>query len=495
MSIVVSLASRSLLLALETLALSLPLGTIAAWLLLRSDLPGRKVIGSIIAVLLFIPLFLQASAWQAGFGMEGWYSASASGEPWLTGWNAAVWVHVLAAIPWIVLFTGLGLRIVEPALEESASLDGRTRQVFFHVTLPSCWPALGLAAIWATMYTAGEMTVTSIFSVPTYAEEVNSQIVTHDQTAGAVISLLPGILGTLVLLGLSMYCCVRLIRAQRPLNMRWGYVFPLGRWRWPLALAVVIGMLLLAGVPLANLVYKAGVLVVQTDIGRVRTWSAGKCLRVMVQAPWQFRRECQWSLGIGSLAATAAVLAAIPLAWLARTLRVLGGMAFATALVCLVLPGPLLALAIIGLLNQPAMPWLLWLYDHSILAPWLAMTVRALGPAVLVVWHAVGTIPQTMLDSAATEGCGWPGQLARVVLPQRLPALGAAWLIGMALALGDLAASALVVPPGVETLAIHIFNLVHYGVYDQVAGICLALSAALGTMAAVAIWLARKQVR
>ena len=295
MSIVVSLASRSLLLALETLALSLPLGTIAAWLLLRSDLPGRKVIGSIIAVLLFIPLFLQASAWQAGFGMEGWY-AVASGEPWLTGWNAAVWVHVLAAIPWIVLFAGLGLRIVEPALEESALSTAELWQVFFHVTLPSCWPALGLAAIWATMYTAGEMTVTSIFSVPTYAEEVDAQIATHDETAGAVNFPVAGHLGHLVLLGLGMYLLRATCSCPTAAEHEVGPRFPLGRWRWPLALAVVIGMLLLAGVPLANLVYKAGVLVVQTDTGRVRTWSAGKCLRIIIKSPWKFRFECEWSL-------------------------------------------------------------------------------------------------------------------------------------------------------------------------------------------------------
>ena len=95
-----------------------------------------------------------------------------------------------------------------------------------------------------------------------------------------------------------------------------------------------------------------------------------------------------------------------------------------------------------------------------------------------------------MLDSAATEGCGSVGQLGRIVLPQRIPALGVAWLIGLALALGDLTASILVVPPGVETLSIHVFNLVHYGVEDQVAGICLALAAALGGLAAAAMWLA-----
>jgi iron(III) transport system permease protein len=167
-------------------------------------------------------------------------------------------------------------------------------------------------------------------------------------------------------------------------------------------------------------------------------------------------------------------------------------LAITVALVCLVVPGPLLALAIIGLLNRPEWPWLNWLYDHSILAPWLALTVRAMGPAVLILWYGMRTIPQPMLDSAATEGCGWLGQLGRIVLPQRLPALGVAWLIGVALALGDLTASILVVPPGVETLSVHIFNLVHYGVEDQVAGICLALAATLAALAAAVTWLASR---
>ena len=479
-----SLVINSLGLALETVGLSLPVGTAIAWLLLRSDLPGKRAGTSIIVLLLFLPLYLQASAWQAGFGQEGWYSIAGSGEAWIKGWNATVWVHALAAVPWVVLFVGLGLRNVETALEEQALLDGTPWQVFCRVTLPSCWPGLGLAAIWVAMFTAGEITVSSIFQVRTYAEEVFTQIQMHDDSAGAAMALLPGILTTLLLLGLGMACCVRLARAERTVNLKERLVFSLGRWRWPLALGMLAAMLLLAGVPLANLVYKAGILVLQTDTGRVRTWSPAKCLWSVLMAPWEFRRECGWSLLIGGLAATAAVLAAIPLAWLARQSRGLSTVAIAVALVCLVVPGPLLGLAIIGLLDRPGVPGLVWLYSHSILAPWLALTVRALGPAALIVWHAVRTIPQPMLDSAATEGCGWLGQLGRIVLPQRLPALAAAWLIGLALALGDLTASVLVVPPGVETLSIHIFNLVHYGADDKVAGICLALTGILGGLAA-----------
>jgi len=487
-----TLLVHSFLLTFETLVFSLPLGMAMAWLLLRSDLPGRGGAISLIVAMLFLPLYLLASAWQAGFGAEGWCASMGVGQPWLSGWNAAVWVHTLAAVPWVFLFASLGLWIVEPALEEQAMLDGTPWQVFRRVTLPTCWPALGLAAVWIAAYTAGEMTVTSIFSVRTYAEEVFNQMQLHDEESGATTALLPGMLGTLALLGLGMFCCVRLARFGRLMQLRSSRLLVLGGRRWPLLLGMVVTLVFLAGVPFANLVYKAGVLVSQTDEGRARTWSVGKCIWTILLAPWQCRRECMWSLVIGFLAATAAVVAAIPLAWLARKSPWLGMLAILVALVCLVVPGSLVAVAIIGLLNRPGLPWLIWLYDYSILAPWMALTVRAMGPAVLVLWYAAGTIPQGMLDNAATEGCGSLGQLARVVLPQRLPALGIAWLIGLALALGDLTASILVAPPGVETLSIHVFNLVHYGVEDQVAGICLALSAALGALAAAVMWLARR---
>jgi iron(III) transport system permease protein len=74
----------------------------------------------------------------------------------------------------------------------------------------------------------------------------------------------------------------------------------------------------------------------------------------------------------------------------------------------------------------------------------------------------------------------------------RWRALALAWLLAMVVAVGDLAASILVVPPGVTTLSIRIFGLLHYGVEDQVAGICLALAVLVGGVLIVSIWLVRR---
>jgi iron(III) transport system permease protein len=45
--------------------------------------------------------------------------------------------------------------------------------------------------------------------------------------------------------------------------------------------------------------------------------------------------------------------------------------------------------------------------------------------------------------------------------------------VSLAVAASDLGATLLVTPPGVSTLAMRVFGLLHAGVDDQVAGICL----------------------
>jgi ABC-type Fe3+ transport system permease subunit len=146
---------------------------------------------------------------------------------------------------------------------------------------------------------------------------------------------------------------------------------------------------------------------------------------------------------------------------------------------CLTIPGPLLGLGLIRLLNQPPgspLEWLAPLYDSKF-APWLVQTLRALPLVTLILWAALGTIPQVMLDAAATEGAGWWRRLLQIALPQRWLAVVAAWLVGFAVAVGVLAATVLVMPPARSTtISIRVFQLLHYGVDDRLAAISLEWS-------------------
>ena len=84
----------------------------------------RRVRGDVVFSV-FLPLYVQVSAWDAGFGLQGWFTQAVGDvtNVWLRGERAVIWIHTLAAIPWSLLIVVLGLCQVEPDLEELALLD------------------------------------------------------------------------------------------------------------------------------------------------------------------------------------------------------------------------------------------------------------------------------------------------------------------------------------------------------------------------------------
>ncbi len=248
-----TLVLNTLLLAAAVCAVSVPLGTLLAWLLVRTDLLGRRLWLALLGLMLFVPLYLQAAAWQAGFGLQGWYTLAGFGPALLEGWAGAIWIHAAAALPWVVLIVGFGLANVERELEESALLDASPRQVFWHVTLRAALPAVGVATLWTALTVAGEMTVTDLFGIRTYAEEVYTQIAIGQEPDAAPLRLLPGMALTAVLVMAGMAICRGMAPGNRPLSLQpAGWVFRLGRWRLPASVATAALFALLIGVPLGQ---------------------------------------------------------------------------------------------------------------------------------------------------------------------------------------------------------------------------------------------------
>src|SRR5262249_36944424 len=109
--------------------------------------------------------------------------------------------------------------------------------------------------------------------------------------------------------------------------------------------------LMIAGllvVPIANLISKAGFVVIRDGSGRIASWSAAKCVAEIIGAPGHFSREIGGTLITAVCAATLAVCVAVLLAWLARRGGSLAIPALATAIVAIAVPGPLVGIALIG---------------------------------------------------------------------------------------------------------------------------------------------------
>ena len=77
---------RSVGLAGAVTALSVVVGCVAAWLVVRSDLPGRRILGVVFALPLAIPSYLAAFAWVSWRpGLAGFDGHAA--QPFLHQWH------------------------------------------------------------------------------------------------------------------------------------------------------------------------------------------------------------------------------------------------------------------------------------------------------------------------------------------------------------------------------------------------------------------------
>ena len=253
-----ALARTTLQLVASVLAIALPVGTLLAVLLYRSDLPGRVALRRLVVVALFVPLPLFAAACQSVIGAGGWFGP--------TGLGAAAWVHAMAALPWVVWLVGQGLCWVERPAEEDALTAAGPLQVLLRVTLPRARGAVLAAGAWVALQTANEITVSDMMQVRTFAEEVYTQFVLPDVDTGltpevsiarAVRVAVPGML---LVAALVVGTVLRWERSVPPLvtSPDAHPLVPLGRARWLWFGGVALAMTAYAGVPLGSLIDKLG---------------------------------------------------------------------------------------------------------------------------------------------------------------------------------------------------------------------------------------------
>ncbi|HEX2474062.1 MAG TPA: ABC transporter permease subunit, partial [Lacipirellulaceae bacterium] len=406
------------------------------------------------------------------------------------------------------LIVGAGLRAVEAELEEDAATCTTPARVLHHVSLPRASAAIALAALWVAIVASVEISVSDFFQVRTFAEEVYTQsalgtfnyigaATDPDPMPLSALGLFWGLVLSTMLALMAIVAAGRLFAYVTDAPHRPPWLWRLGTWRFPAAIILWSILFLTAALPLGNLLYKAGGLVTMTESGRVRSWAAAKVVARIAAAPNEFGGELWLSTKIGAAAATAALAIGVPLAWSMRLARRTPWVRMTAIALCLTIPGPLLGVALIRLLNRPPdspLAFLAVVYDSNF-APWLVQTIRALPMVTLILWPALSTIPQVMLDAAAIEGAGWWGRLLRIAVPQRWPAAAAAWLIGFAIAVGEVAATVLVIPPQQSTaISVRVFQLLHYGVDDRVAAICLLMAAAIAALTGIAAAMLKRRM-
>lgn len=402
---------------------------------------ARSVGLALLVLPLALPPFLATNCWMDLLGQtgawRGWLPIS------IYDLRSAAVVMALLLWPVSALWTLGAWQKLDPALFEA---DPRLRGFWLlrRLLLPAASPALGPAAVLTFVLAFNNFAVPAMLQVKVLPVETWLRFSTQFDYAGALAASLPGVVAPVLLL-LWLHrreVCWPRWQARLPADV---FRHSLGRGAWGTALAGTgLILCLAAGLPLARLVTDA------------RTWS-----------------QLGPAVAAGTGAAAASVLVAAGTAttvmvggtWLRR---VPGGSA---SWLLFLTPGVLLAIALIGLLNQPPL---------SALPRGVGVLLVALGLRYLALGRqgallAVQSVDRELADAARWCGArGW--RWFRLVLwPQAGPVLALTWYSVYLLCLWDVETGVLLQPPGWETLALRVFNLLHYGHHPQVNALCLVL--------------------
>ncbi|MGI8885438.1 MAG: ABC transporter permease, partial [Gaiellaceae bacterium] len=136
MSTAIELVIATTLLCAGVVAAALAIGVPLAWLVVRTDLPGRRFWGLAASLPLVIPSFVAALALLGALAPRGLLQKAleplgVETVPELNGYWGALLALTLATYPYVFLLSAAGLRSVDPSAEEAArSLGAGRLQVF-----------------------------------------------------------------------------------------------------------------------------------------------------------------------------------------------------------------------------------------------------------------------------------------------------------------------------------------------------------------------------
>ncbi|MFD7341363.1 ABC transporter permease [Streptomyces violascens] len=421
------------------------LGFGAAYLVERTDLPGRRWWTVALTLPLAVPEFVRGYSWI-------------SLTPSVHGYWGAVLVMTCSLYPLVFLPVAASLRRGDAAAEEvSRSLGQGPLATLRRVTLPLTRPALAGGALLVSLYLLGEYGAFAMLRFTTFSTAIFTQYKLGFDAASASLLTLVLVLLTLMLVTLEAGAGRRGRTARRGTAGRSASPARLGRGRLPAlaALSALVGTAL--GVPVYALVY----------------WLFAGSSTTLPQA--SLLSAALTTFGYAFTAALTATAAALPVAlyaWRRDTLfaRTLERAAFLPR----ALPGIAVALAVVYFAIRYAQPF----YQQPPML--IAGYVILFFPLALTAVRAtLAQVPPGLEEVARSLGSRPAAVLARVTLRLMLPGLGAAVAMVGLTAGTELTATLLLRPTGTQTLATQFWTYTSglaYGAAAPYAAVMVAMS-------------------
>ena len=439
-------------------AMALVIGFLMAWILARTNVPGRRAFEQLMAVPYYLTPLLGALAWsmlgapESGFINQVWRALGGSehiidiNTPYGIAWVMALFEGSVA----FVMIAAV-MKSMDPALEEASQVMGASRlRTMLRVTLPLVIPGVLGAAIFVFAEMLGSFAVALVLGLPnryyvitTAIYQLVQQYPPRIQVAAAMGVALFAVMFTMLFIYRRIVSAGSYVtitgKAFRP------RVADVGRLRYVLFGVCVLYLLAAVALPIATLLYasvqKIAVAFPAADNFTLNNFRAAMSMNAV-------RSALGNSLLLGFATANIGVVLMGLLAWLIYRSR-LPGSGLIEYIVMFPQAVPRLVFAF-GMMWA----WLvfpipiygtLWLLLIAYLTVFLPLGVRTIAGVML-------QIDKSLEECAQMCGASWTFRTRTVTIPLLWPGLIAAWVLLFIASVRELGASILLMGPNSKVI-------------------------------------------
>lgn len=436
------------------LVLGLPLG-----LALGSR---KKVIfsGLIFFLPLAVPPYLTATCWMGLLGRGGvlphlaheWLGMDARSSS-LGGTIGAGIILGFSYFPVLAYLVISGMRGLDSHFEEAAMFALSEGSILRKITIPLLFPQIATGLLLIFLLALTNYAVPSLLGLRTFTVKIYTYFSVFQDIGGAVVLSLP----------LLVICLVLVLVLHRIMNGRVFFSLQMGQARGSI-------LRLLHTRWFKMLAYGPAFLVTCTPI-LFLIFETGSLLNLKI-AIGQAGASILTSFLLAFFASFLIAIFAFLLGYtLERTRWGKAGVVRSLFFFPFALPSVLLAIGIIFFWNRPG----LVLAYQSVFILGMLWGAKYLPLAQRVLADQIRQIPPVMEEVAFLSRLSWTKSLYRIVWPLARPGFLVAWAVTYIFCLSELGGALLVIPPGVDTMPVRLYNIMHYGSSSLVGGLGLAL--------------------
>ncbi|MCA3823515.1 MAG: iron ABC transporter permease [Burkholderia sp.] len=493
-----SAVKNSFIIAGGMLFISIPLGGILAFLMVRTDLPGRRWLEPLLLTPVFVSPIVLAFGYVVAAGPVGFYSVwfkelfGVQNVPWNVYSIFAITVIVgLTHVPHVYLYSSAALRNLGSDVEEAARVTGaRPFRVALDVSLPMTMPALLFAGVLVFFLGFEVFGLPLVLGDPeghlvlaTYLYKLTNKLgVPSYHLMAAVAVCIVAITFPLVLLQRRL-----LKTANRFVTVKGkagrATVLPLGVWRWVALAIVALWLMLTVIVPISGIVLRAFVTNWGEGVALAEVLTLSNFTELFEQD--NLVRAIVNTLGIGVIGGALAIgfYSLVAFAGHRRP-------DWATKLLDYIV---LLPRAVPGLLAGLAFLWIFLFVPglrelkNSMWSIWIAYTVVWLAYGMRLIQSALLQVGPELEEAGRSVGATRSRVSLDVTLPLVRFGLLAAWLLIFMIFEREYSTAVYLLSPGTEVIGALLVSLWATGAVDQVAALSVINIAMVGAGLGVAL--------